>query len=807
MIKLLGNLFTTIVTLTCLGILIAMAGVFYLIFHYSTDLPNYEQLAEYNPPVTTRLYASDGTLLSEYAKEKRIFVPIEAIPERIKHAFIAAEDQNFYDHPGIDVFSVIRAAIQNMMNLGQNKSLVGGSTITQQVVKNFLLTNERSLKRKIKEAILAFRITQAFSKDRILELYLNEIFLGNRSYGVAAAAMNYFNKSIDNLTVEEAAMLAALPKAPSSLDPERNPEKAIARRNWVINRMEEEGYIDEAVALLAESTPIKLATRDETEFVSAEFFAETVRKDLEQQYGEKKLYEGGLTVRTTLDPTLQEYAENALIKGLVAYDRRHGWRGPITKNTINDNNWKDILDKTPQQPLIKGWQLAIVLALTGDNAVIGLEDGSKGKVELQHITWAKRYINRNTIGDKVQKPADVLSRGDVIVVSKNPENQDGYMLQQIPEINGGIVAMNPHTGRVLAMVGGYHFSESQFNRATQAYRQPGSAFKPFVYLAALENGYSPNTIIIDEAIQLEQGDNQPDWNPGNYSGKYYGPTTMRIGLEKSRNAMTVRLAEGLGIDKIIDIAKRFNINENPTRNFAVALGASETTLLKLANAYAIVANGGKKISPSLIERIQNANGETIYKRDTRNCKSCVLEKLPEDKNITPPVIFSPSEQLSDPISIYQITSMMEGVILRGTGAKARELGKTMAGKTGTTNKSVDTWFMGFSPNLVTGVYVGFDKPSSLGRAETGASAALPIWKEFMKSALNDKPDTPFKRPPGVKLVRVDANTGLLPTPDTPNHKIIYEAFKAGNEPTSSVPLQSEITNENGEQNFGTGGVY
>ncbi len=812
------GVFAFLITLVLIGTGVVAIGVFYLVLQYSRDLPDYSQLAQYSPPVVTRLYAADGHLIDEYAKEKRIFVPIHAIPKKVINAFVAAEDKNFYTHPGIDLPSIFRAGAQNLVNLGKHKSLVGGSTITQQVVKNFLLTNEKSFNRKIKEAILSFRISQAYSKDKIMELYLNQIYLGNHSYGIAAAALNYFNKSLDELTVEESATLASLPKAPSTLDPRRYPEKNKERRDWVISRMEEDGYISEVDAVLATSKPVTVSDQEDPEIVSnAAFFSETVRQKLESLYGEEGVYEKGLEVRTTVDPILQGYAEKALHNGLIAYDRRHGYRGPI-KHIEDIKDWKTELNKINPSKSLEQWQLAVVIDLTAAHAVIGLADGSTGKISLENMSWAKKYINDNSIGGAIRKPSDVFAKGDVVAVSKKTEGKTTtYSLEQVPEANGGIVAMEPYTGKVLALVGGYHYGDSQFNRAVQAKRQPGSAFKPFVYLKALENGFAPNSIIIDDEIQLDGGNNT-DWRPKNYSGQYYGPSTLRIGVEKSRNAMTVRLSQLLGIDKIVEVSKRFGISQNPVENFSTALGANETTLLDLTNAYSMLANGGKMVTPSLIERIQDRNGQTIYKMDNRKCDKCdvVIKDNEVINNPEPPTLEDKREVIADPLAVYQITSIMEGVIQRGTGHSAAELGRTIAGKTGTTNDSFDTWFMGFSSNLVVGVYVGFDTPRSLGKRETGAAVSLPIWKEFMTNALANKPDVPFRRPAGIKLVKIDAKTGLLPSSLTPRNRIIFEAFRDGQEPTSSSEetfLPSTPSNEGGDEgketvpDLGSGGIY
>lgn len=816
-VRLLSWLFTLGAIGVVLGGIAVVAGVTY----FGQDLPDHNQLADYNPPTVTRLYAADGQMLAEYASEKRLYVPGKAIPERVKQAFIAAEDKNFYHHPGVDIISIARAAVQNLRNLVSGSgSLVGGSTITQQVVKNFLLTNERSLERKIKEAILAFRITQAFSKERIMELYLNEIYLGNRSYGVAAAALNYFNKSVDELTIEEAALLAAMPKAPSDLDPVRHPERALERRNWVIGRMQIEGFISQKNAEQAKQVPIVLAERDKIELVNAGFFADAVRSELIEKYGEKGVYESGYAIRTTLEPKMQHIAEKALHDGLVAYDRRHGWRGALDHISLESGWQEKFAEYTPPAGVIN-WDVAVVLDAKPDGALISLQDGSVGRIPLSQMKWARAFVNRNTIGAEVKTAESVVKKGDIIAVQSEGKErgEDIYSLQQIPEVNGALVAMNPYTGQVLAMVGGYYYGGSQFNRAVQAKRQPGSAFKPFVYLSALENGFTPSSIIVDEEIQLDMGEDMPDWRPQNHSGKYYGPSTLRLGMEKSRNAMTVRLAQLLGIKHVVEIAKRFKIHDKPPYNFSLPLGAAETTLLDITTAYGMLVNGGKRIEPFMLERIQKSDGETEFRRDNENCKACDATyrmddgaeiiytqfDYTHDENTAPsmdsiivPELTDTREQVTDPIHAYQSVSMLEGVVIRGTGRAAAKLGYTLAGKTGTTNESFDTWFLGFSPNLVVGVYAGFDNPQSMGRHEYGSSVALPIWQAFMKGALEGTPDVPFRRPDGVKLVKIDRKTGLLPSPDTPAENIIYEAFMPGTEPTSTTTTSMQPEAEDGQ---------
>jgi penicillin-binding protein 1A len=783
MIKFLSKIFSIVLGLVAAGLLIATLLVAYIIFHATSGLPDYQQLAKYNPPVVTRLYAADGKLLGEYAKEHRLFVPISSIPKSLINAFLAAEDKNFYEHPGIDLKGITRALIQNIINIQANRALVGGSTITQQVVKNFLLSNEKSLDRKIKEAILSFRISKAYSKDRILELYLNQIYLGAGSYGVASAALNYFNRSIDELSLEEAAFIAALPKAPSNYDPRRNYKRAKSRRDWVISRMEEIGFITKEEAKAAQDTPITLRTRDKTEIANADFFAEAVRRELAEKYGYEILYSGGLTVRTTLDPKLQIIAENAFRNGLIQYDKRRGYRGPMS-HLENTDDWSNKLAELLEKNNITPWKLAIVLAIEQSQVLIGVEGDKKGVIQLQDLSWTKSDLKH---------PSQIMEIGDVIAVELNQtqNKKNYYSLRQIPAVNGGLVVIEPHTGRILAMVGGYQYRNSEFNRVNQAKRQPGSAFKPFVYLAALENGFTPASIVVDGPVEFSQGPGLPMWRPKNYTGDFLGPTTLRRGVEKSRNAMTVRLAQLIGIKKIIEVTKRFNINSNPQRNLSVVLGAEETTLLNLTNAYAMLVNGGKRIAPSMIERIQDYNGKTIYKRDQRNCEDCIINSATDIFSLMAPELEDSRETIVDPQIAYQMVSIFEGVVQRGTAQRAKKLNKTIGGKTGTTNESRDLWFIGFSPDLVVGTYIGFDTPKSLGKRETGSSGALPIFIEFMQEALKNKSNIPFRVPEGIKFMRIETKTGTATNLPVDNVNVIYEAFKPGTGPNAPTPIIPE----------------
>ncbi len=782
MLKILGALFSVL----CVIVLIAGVGLLYGYYHYARDLPDYRQLAKYDPPTVTRVHAGDGRLLAEFSLEKRVYVPIQAIPQRVINAFLAAEDKNFFSHPGVDFRSVLRAAVTNLINIGRGRRPVGASTITQQVAKNFLLTNEVSVERKIKEAILAFRIEQAFSKHRILELYLNEIFLGFRSYGVAAAALNYFNKSLDSLTIAEAAYLAALPKGPNNYHPLRNHDAAVTRRNWVIGRMVKESLITEAEATAALAEPLQVVERDPTEIAEADYFAEEVRRELVRLYGEEKLYQGGLSVRTTLDPRLQTFADMALRQGLIAYDRRHGWRGPVTKLKLEATDWASQLAelKAPKAALAS-WTLAVVLGVKGERAEIGLIDGSQGMLPMAELTWARPPLEGQKVGPAPKSPRQVLDVGDVVLVepvAKGPKGQDypegSYGLRQIPEINGAIVAIDPHTGRVLAMSGGFSFKASVFNRATQAARQPGSAFKPLVYLAALEQGLTPSTIVLDAPFVADQGDGRGKWKPGNYTKKFYGPTPMRIGIEKSRNLMTIRLAQTIGMEMVAETAERMEVVDYLPRVLSMSLGAGETTLLRLTTAYAMLVNGGQRINPTLIDRVQDGQGRTVFRHDERDCLTCradlwlnqPIPQLPDER-----------ERIADPASAYQIVSMLQGVVERGTGVRIKAVGKPLAGKTGTTNDSLDTWFVGFSPDLAVGVFAGFDEPKTLGPKETGSSVAAPIFRDFMAAALKDQPAIPFRIPAGIRLVRVNGDTGRLAKPG--DRKVVLEAFKPGSEPS------------------------
>ena len=778
----------------------------FIVWHFVLDLPDHEQLINYEPPMVTRVYASNGRLISEYAAEQRSFVPLESVPKIVINSFLVAEDKNFYNHIGIDFTSILRAVKRNINNMGGRPE--GASTITQQVAKNFFLSREISYKRKIKEILLALRIEQILDKNRILELYLNQIYLGFRSYGVAAASLNYFNKSLNELNISEAAYLAALPKAPNNYHPIRKKKAALARRNWVIKRLRQERIITEQKALIATNTELITIERPELKPVEAQYFLEDVRKKLIDKYGENKLYKGGLTVKTSLDPRLQKIADNTLKYGLISYDRRHGWRGPLANVDIKDTNLKKDLSNIPIPEAFPNWKASVIVHIDNLGVNIFFDDNSYGRINLKDLKWARQWRRNQYLGPPIKYPQDVLAIGDIVYVEEKNEKEDFveygllplYNLRQFPDVNGALVALDPHTGRIFAISGGISFNRSEFNRATQAYRQPGSAFKPFVYLTALEKGFAPNSKILDAPFVIDQGADLGKWSPTNYTNKFYGLSTMRLGLEKSRNLMTIRLAQMVGIESIVDTAKRLNIVEDIDPVLSMALGAGETTLEKLTVAYATLVNGGKKISPSLIDRVQNRNGETIEKHDNRLCINCKIKEL--DISLEPKIVNS-QEQIIEPVHAYQVVSMLEGAILRGTGKKVSVIKKPLAGKTGTTNESNDTWFIGFSPDLVVGVYVGFDTPKSLGVRETGASVASPIFRDFMYLALENEKGTPFRIPSTARLVKINLETGNLAKKKDKN--VILEAFAPN----------SQIKDYNNQKSFdkfkkdiqGLGGLY
>lgn len=792
------RLFWTGVFVFVLGAVSTIGVIIWAIIHYSDQVPDYRSLASYEPAVTTRVHAGDGSLMEEFATQPRLFIPIEAVPEKLKQAFMSSEDRKFYHHNGLDYVGMMRAFARTGWNLlNGRRQLQGASTITQQVARNMLLTLDQKLDRKVKEMILALRIERALSKDRIFEIYLNEINFGNRSYGVAAAALNYFNKSVSELTIAQMAYLAAVPKAPHNYHPVHNKDRAVIRRNWVLSRMAILGYIDQKTYQQAISEDLVMIPRTDKASYKADYYAEEVRRRLKKEFGAKTLYEGGLSVRTSLEPFLQSIAEKSLRDGLVAYDRRHGWRGPIQKIKVDDD-WQQKLQSLDIALGYSSWRKAVVHEVNKMGAIIGFADGSFGFISFEDIKWARPWRRGEWLGPKIKDISDVLALGFVIAVEAYPDDAaqntimvddffaaDGqpigqvkrFTLQQIPEVSGALVALDPHTGRVLALTGGFDFKLSQFNRATQARRQPGSAIKPFVYVTALENGFTPASLILDAPFVIQQGEGQGKWKPRNSSNKVYGPSTLRLGIEKSRNLMTVRLAQFLGMSKIVNKVRMFGIGDGMEPTLAGSLGAGEVTPLQLTAAYGMLVNGGKKITPTFIDKIQDRRGKIIMRRETRDCQSC---KIKQQAPFREPDPADTRARVVDEMSAYQMVSMLEGVVERGTGRRIRSVGKPLAGKTGTTNDSADAWFVGFSPDLVVGVFTGFDLPRSLGRYEEGSTVAAPIFKDFMQNALSGQPGIPFRTPSGIRFVRIDATKGTLAEPNT--QSIIMEAFKPGSEP-------------------------
>jgi penicillin-binding protein 1A len=775
--------------------LIVAGGVAMYLAALDEGLPDITQLKRYEPPVMTRMHAADGQLVAEYSKERRLFLPIQMIPERVKQAFLSAEDKDFYNHPGVDIVSLVSASIKNVDNLLSGRRLVGASTITQQVAKNFLLTNERTVDRKAKEMLLAFRISSALPKDKVLELYLNEIYLGFRSYGVAAASLAYFDKPLAELSLAQVAYLAALPKAPENYNPYRNNREAVERRDWVLGQMVVNGYATPEEAAAAKAEPLEVTSRDRgVNVFAADYFTEEARRTLLTLYGEKGLYEGGLSVRTTLDPNLQVMARGALHKALMKYDEARGWRGPVKTIDVS-SDWGNALGEIPTLWDVPEWRLAVVLAAGSDQATIGLQpprtptgkvgaERERGVLPFSEMKWAK-WATEERRGDRVAGTDDVLSPGDVIYVEKLSEDVSGegtYRLRQVPRISGALVAMDPLTGRVKAMVGGFSYAQSEFNRATQALRQPGSSFKPFVYSAALDNGYTPASVVLDAPIEVDQGPGLGIWRPQNYGGGSGGPSTLRTGIERSRNQMTVRLAQDMGMPLVAEYAKRFGIYDNMQPVLSMALGAGETTVLRLVNAYSMIANGGRRVQPTLIDRVQDRFGRTIYKHDQRVCESCNADEwLGQDE----PQLVDEREQVLDPMTAYQITSMMEGVVQRGTATVVKSLNRPIAGKTGTTNDEKDAWFVGFTPDLTVGVFLGFDTPTPMGKGSTGGQMAAPVFRDFLSVALAGTPPQEFRVPEGMSLIPIDKKTGMRSMGE---EGTIIEAFKPGTGPSDTYEI-------------------
>ncbi len=751
MSKLIKNLLIVLTLFSLLGFI----AIIVVLWSYSNKLPDYKFLKNYKPAVSSKVYSGNGVLISDFSAEKRIFVPYNAIPKTIINSFLSSEDKNFFKHPGVDAKGILRAFKNNISNLIRSNRLEGASTITQQVAKNFLLSNEVSLDRKIKEAILAFRIERALSKERILELYLNQIYLGEGSYGIASASLRYFDKPIGDLNYSESALLAALPKAPSKYNPYKNKELATYRRNLVLKNLYENSYISKNKYEKLINLEIILKKRKRIFLEDTRYFVEDIRKKVIQEYGYNKVHKQGFNIKTPINLELQNLASTSLRKGLLEYDRRKGWRGPLVNTKSNE--WYKNLDKFDLEKSI-GWQIAIIKRIDKFETVIQTSNKENGIIKYEDVNWTRKDFNQ------------IFKINDLIYVKKVSEGI--FSLRQLPNVNGGIVVMDPYSGRVLAMSGGFSFKKSEFNRVSQAKRQPGSAFKPFIYALALENNYSPSSLILDAPIVLSQGEDLKMWKPENYGKKFYGLSTLRTGLEKSRNLMTVRISQDLGIDKIINFSKKLNIYDNPEELLSISLGSAETTLLNITSAYCSFVNGGKLVTPIIIDRIQDSQGNTISNNEKRFCENC--DKISFDSNNVP-VIKSNFKQIFSPQTAYQMTSILEGAVNRGTGKTLRDLNLQLAGKTGTTNNNTDTWFIGFTSNLVVGVYVGHDSPKRLGKYETGSKTALPIFKEFIKKAVNNYEARPFKIAKGIKMMVIDADTGKKA--DFGSKETIIESYK------------------------------
>ncbi len=746
-----------IIALTSLGLMMTIL-FFSLLWKYSPELPSYSKILKYKPELSSRLYSSDGVLLKSYHREERIFIPIDRIPKRLINAFLSSEDKKFYNHSGIDFIAIIRASISNIFAIFNNQKLIGASTITQQVVKNLLLSNEVSFDRKIKEILLSIRVENILNKNQILELYLNDIYLGFRSYGIAAASLNYFNKSIYELDLSETAFLASLPKAPNNYNPQKNYLKALERRNWVIDRMYENGFIS-SEDLSYKDKPIKIFERDNMSFVGANYFYEEIRKKLFSNYGNETLYSEGLIIKTSLNTDLQQLAQQSLINGLIQYDKNQGWRGAVGNLDEYNLNFEEAIKKI-KNPFPNKWFLTKIDKVSSAKLFLSSINSENIEVDFSH------QPNKWLVNKKFKK-------NDLLFIEKY---NSSYLVRQIPNVNGAIIVIEPFSGDILAMSGGFSFNLSQFNRSTQAKRQPGSAFKPFVYISALKKGYTPSTLILDAPYVIDQGPGLPKWKPANYSDEFYGLTTMRTGIEKSRNLMTIRLANKIGVDTILSSAKDFKIEKYLDENMSMSLGSGLVTLIDLTNAYGIIANGGKEIKPNIIKSIYSRKGKKILDNSNKFCNNCKLEKIDNTSEL--PKINIIASEVVDPKIAYQITSMMEGVIKRGTARSLKDLKMSLAGKTGTTNDNKDAWFIGYSPNLVVGVFVGHDTPKNLGYKQTGSSVAVPIFKDFIKKSNTNKNNIPFRVPSGLSFVTINNKTGL-PSSD---EESIMEAFIEGSEP-------------------------
>ncbi len=821
-----GAIFST-VTLGFAMMAIVVGGIFWV---YGRDLPSHEALAQYTPPTISRIYSGEGHLIDEFAEERRLFAASSAIPAMIKQAFISAEDKNFYTHKGYDLRGIGAAAIEAIRSRGG--TVRGASTITQQVMKNFLLSGDRKLERKIKEIILASRLEETLNKEQILELYLNEIFLGQNSFGVAAAAQTYFNKTLEDLAPHEAAFLASLPKAPSRFHPVRRKDRLLSRRNFVLKEMFENGYITRATYEVEVEMPLRSVQNGDFESFRTvlpprDYFTDEIRRQLSRDFGEGEFFTGGFTVRATIDEEMQIVAARSLRTQLEKYDRGRGiWRptGEVLtpEQMASEEAWREALsDVKISRDVLLGaeWHPAVVLEMTAKNARIGIE-GVDGVADghwivAKDVTWARRENADGTKGRKARVADDLLDVGEVVLVRAMTKDSDGsfvrWSLRQVPEVQGGFVAMDVNSGRVLAMQGGFSYQSSVFNRATQAQRQPGSSFKPFVYAAALDIGYSPATIVIDAPIEI----NTPQglWRPRNSSHKFYGPTPLRTGIEQSRNLMTIRLAQEVGMPVVAGYAERFGVYDELGPFLANALGSQETTLYKMVTAYAMFANGGERLQPTLVDRIQDRRGRTIFRHDKRDCIDCANPGLATGAI---PQIRSNRSQVMDPITAYQLTSMMRGVVERGTAAGAVRLPVPTAGKTGTTNEAKDVWFIGFTSNIVAGCYIGHDRPRPLGRGAYGASMCGPVFQSFMLKATEKFGGGPFAVPPGGHFIKIDRYTGGRLPNSASGEYVVAEYFRGGEEPIfgltfdggfgigSDLPLFEEVTTSGRQVTTSTG---
>ena len=788
MLRLFVSFFGAIFSMVTLGLLFAaltVGGIFYM---YSRDLPSHESLAQYAPPTISRIYSAEGALMDEFATERRLFVPVSDIPDLVKESFISAEDKHFYTHAGYDVQGMIAAAWEAIKSHGE--STRGASTITQQVTKNFLLSGDKTVARKIKEIILATRLEQTLSKDRILELYLNEIFLGQNSYGVAAAAQTYFAKTLNELTPAEAATLASLPKAPSQFHPVRNKDRLVERRNYVLTQMEQNGYLDKATGEAAKAEPLRTVQGGDIPAAREalpprDYFTDEIRRQLSGTFGENEFFSGGLSIRATEDPDMQKLAAKALRDGLESFDRDQGvWRGTgktLPPETLAGDAWRVALPNVQGLPRdVDGWNAAVVLSVSDTAATIGIEGlDATGEVPARDVTWARKRKADGGLEPKAKVPGDLVSPGDVVMVRQvmaKDGTVDRWSLRQVPEVQGGFVAMDVNTGRVIAMQGGFSYEDSVFNRATQAARQPGSSFKPFVYAAALDSGFTPATMVVDAPITVDTP--QGLWTPKNSHDKFYGPAPVRIGIEQSRNLMTVRIAQDIGMDTVAGYAEKFGAYDHLQPLLANALGSQETTLFKMTAAYAMFANGGERLEPTLVDRVQDRYGKTIYRHDARTCTDCTSDSLPQGAGLD---IVNNRERVMNAITAYQLTSMMQGVILRGT-ATGVKLPVPVAGKTGTTNDAKDVWFIGFTSNLVAGCYMGYDTPRSMGPGAFGGTLCVPIFQAFMKEAVKRFGGTDFKVPPGGHFINIDRNSGAQLPDGASGPNVQAEYFRDGQEP-------------------------